>query len=563
MTTEKEVRNGLRHLPGTLRNAYQQIYEHILAQQPEARQRALNAFHWIKFSCEPVRSETLLDAVSVDISISGEFSHQVIRPNVLLKACQNLIILDKSLNVFRFAHLSVDEFFDAELSPEDSHTEIAQACLSLICTPRAWEGYDSSIATREGWYKDRHLLLYSAAFWPWHFARAKDCAILDTIWDSFVSGTNYRQWCEYSSEKVDGHFWRSGGVHWNRVAAHGVQENSILSCVCVFGISRKFVKIFETCPPPAIGVNALLTTACRFGDLEILRLLIGKGADVSAADTEGRTPLHRALLEGFEGVAQLLIDKGADVSAADNMGWTPLHWASREGFEEVARLLIDKGADVSAADNEGRTPLHWALLEGFEGVAQLLIDMGADVSVADKGRTPLHRASQKGFEGVARLLIDKGADVSAADNMGWTPLHRASREGFEEVARLLIDKGADVSAADNEGETPLHRASEEGFVEVVRLLIDKGADVSAADNEGQTPLHHALDQENEEVARLLISKGADVAAVGNDGRTPLDVALSGGNEGVLQLLIGKSFTAAHHRRMDTTPNTSDSGAAVF
>jgi len=120
MTTESEVRNGLRHLPDTLRDAYQQIYKLILAQPPGARRKALNAFRWIKYSCEPVRSETLLDAVSVDVSRAGEFSHEPIQPNVLLKACQNLIILDKSLNVFRFAHLSVDEFFENEHSPEES-----------------------------------------------------------------------------------------------------------------------------------------------------------------------------------------------------------------------------------------------------------------------------------------------------------------------------------------------------------------------------------------------------------------------------------------------------------
>jgi len=488
MTTEQEVRNGLRQLPGTLRNAYQQIYDRILAQQPEARQRALSAFRWIKFSCEPVRSETLLDAVSVDITCSGEFSHHVFQPNVLLKVCQNLIILDKSLNVFRFAHLSVDEFFEDELSPEDSHTEIAQACLSLMCTPRAWEGYDPSTTTAEGQYNDRHLLLYSSAFWPWHFARAKDCAILDTIWDAFVSGTNHQQWCEYSSEKVKCS-WHSGVVVWERVRAHREQKNSILSCVCIFDISRKFVKSFDSSPLPAIDANALLSTACDFGDLQISSLLIGKGADVSAADKYGWTRLHRALSERKEKLARLLIDKGADVSAANKDGETPLHCTSWWGGEQVARLLIDKGPDVSAADKYGQTPLHWALTVGNEEMAQILIDKGAEVSAADKdGVTPLHRALSRGSEKVARLLIDKGADVSAADKYGQTPLHCASWGGCGRVARLLIDKGADVPAADKSGRTPLDLALSVGNEEVARLLIDKGVTAAAHQTDG----HHCF-----------------------------------------------------------------------
>ena len=547
MTTENEVRNGLRHLPDTLLDAYRQLYELILAQQPEARQRAINAFRWIKFSCEPVRSEMLLDAVSVDVSPAGEFSHEPIQPNVLLKACQNLIILDKSLNVFRFAHLSVDEFFDGELSLEDSHTEIAQACLSLICTPRQWEGYDSSVTTRAGQYEDRHLLLYSAAFWPWHFARAKDCQILDTIWDAYVSGTSHRRWCEYSSEKVEHKAWNSSGVLWGRVGAHREQKDIILSCVCVFDISRKFDKIFDSCPPSLIHMNALLSAACYFGDLEIWRLLIEKGAEFSVADTSGRTPLHYASSGGNEEVARLLIDKGAEISAVDNEGGTPLHCALDSRNEELVRLLIDKGASATAANKDGRTPLHRLLDCGSEELVRLVIEKGADVTAADKdGRTPLHRALDWGNEELVRLLTDKGADVTAADKDERTPLHRSLDWGNEKVVRALVEKGADVTAADKNGRTPLHRALDWGNETLVRILTDKGADVTTADKDGRTPLHRSLDWGNEKLVRVLVEKGADVTAADKNGRTPHHRALDWGNETLARLLTdkGADVTAA-------------------
>jgi len=546
MTTEQEVRNGLRHLPDTLRNAYQQIYERILAQQPEARQRALNTFRWIKFSCEPVRSETLLDAVSVDISTSGEFSHKPIQPNVLLKACQNLIILDKSLNVFRFAHLSVDEFFEDTVSAERSHAEIAQACLSLICTPKAWEDYDPSCTTREGQYGDRHLLLYSVVFWPWHFAHAKNCAILDTIWYTFVSGTHHRRWWDYCAEAVKRTLW-GRSVFWERVSAHGVQPNSLLSCVCVFDISRKFVDVFDLCHPPSINMNGLLFTACHFGDLEISRLLIDKGADITAADKSEQTPLHEALLCRHEGVAQLLIGKVADVTATDKYGRTPLHLALMWGNEGVMRLLIEKGADVTAADKHGRTHLHEASRRGNEGMVRLLIDKGAGVAAASKGgRTSLHDASKRGSEDVVRLLIDKGADVTAADKRGLTPLHEALLCRHEGLVRLLVDKGADVSAGDKDGWTPLHLASRSGNGDLVRLLIDKSADVTAVDESGRSPLHEASESGNEDLVRLLVDKGAAVTAVDENGRTPLHEASMLEHEGVVRLLInrGADVTAA-------------------
>jgi len=65
----------------------------------------------------------------------------------------------------------------------------------------------------------------------------------------------------------------------------------------------------------------------------------------------------------------MLIEHGADVSAQNKDGQTPLHlviqW-KRSGFftrrlemshPEIADMLIKHGADVSAQDKDGQTPL--------------------------------------------------------------------------------------------------------------------------------------------------------------------------------------------------------------
>ena len=70
-------------------------------------------------------------------------------------------------------------------------------------------------------------------------------------------------------------------------------------------------------------------------------------------------------MEGREGVVRVVIDKGADASAARNDGKTPLNWVSMMCHSRVVRLLIDKGADASAAKNDRETllaslPLLWA-----------------------------------------------------------------------------------------------------------------------------------------------------------------------------------------------------------
>jgi ankyrin repeat protein len=51
---------------------------------------------------------------------------------------------------------------------------------------------------------------------------------------------------------------------------------------------------------------------------------------------------------GHPEVARMLIERGADVSAQDKDGRTPMHLASQAGVLEAFRMLLVHGADASA-----------------------------------------------------------------------------------------------------------------------------------------------------------------------------------------------------------------------
>ena len=400
MPTPNDVRRGLEVLPDTLKEAYGEIYKRILSQKGSASRLALAAFRWIQRSYEPLCSKTLLDTITVEISgDQGEFSQKdTITVDGLLKICHGFLIFDNQLNVFRFAHLSVDEYLETELPQADSHSEIAKVCLSLLCTPSAWDTYDNTLGTQEGHYRDRHLLLYSMVFWPWHVfccGELNNYQMLTLLCNKLLSETNHQRWRNYYPLPWWGLF-SSEDNYWNRVRIlqQGKNSNDSLYSVCVFGLSSIFTTIFKSKPLASKAyMGRLLLLPSQFGDLEIAGLLVGGGADASVADTNGQTPLHHAIERQHEAVARLLIGKGADVTIADGRGETPLHAAAKGGHEAVARLLIDEGADASPADKSRQTPLHHAIVGEHEAVARLLIGGSADVTAADKdGKTPLHVA---------------------------------------------------------------------------------------------------------------------------------------------------------------------------
>lgn len=78
--------------------------------------------------------------------------------------------------------------------------------------------------------------------------------------------------------------------------------------------------------------------------------------DTRIRNQSGRTALHLACDYGHVDAALLLIDVGADVSATDADGSTPLHVACPNAFQLVQPLLA-LGADPGALDHSNRSPL--------------------------------------------------------------------------------------------------------------------------------------------------------------------------------------------------------------
>lgn len=118
-----------------------------------------------------------------------------------------------------------------------------------------------------------------------------------------------------------------------------------------------------------------LHLAVFFGRVNIVHLLHSKGADLNAVSKNDQRvrPLHSALANpNNAAVAQLLIDYGADVTATQAQGYTPLHYAASNGLESIVRNLMARSVDMNVRDLDGKTPRDLALEKGHPALADLL-----------------------------------------------------------------------------------------------------------------------------------------------------------------------------------------------
>jgi cytohesin len=318
--------------------------------------------------------------------------------------------------------------------------------------------------------------------------------------------------------------------------------------------------------------------AVKGGSLDIVRTIIGKGADIAGVaerpgtaiyydgagtvtwqtrriETIDGTPLHWAAHTGRADIAEFLISKGADVNATTAYRWTPIYFAAREQHEDLVELLMARGAVVNMNDDTFGSPMHAA---GSRRIAELLQNSGASTNAkCTYYGSPLHMAAYEGRAEVVQFLLEKGLNVDELAR--WqldvtditapvTPPYVAALGGQLEVVKLLMAKGADVNfvsaklvirntstGKDEEadfgcGGGVLHAAAWGGHVGVCEYLLHKGAQI---DQKGDmpsgtpfslprrkvTPLSVAAQRGHLSVVKLLLEKGASANAKDESGHT--------------------------------------------
>jgi ankyrin repeat protein len=294
--------------------------------------------------------------------------------------------------------------------------------------------------------------------------------------------------------------------------------------------------------------------AAARGDAREIRRLLGIGGEVSRQDRDGRSPLHLACEGGHLEAARILVEAQADPRARDHDDATPLHLAVAARARDVAEFLLERKADVNARTRrDRRTPLHVAVLARNEDFVRFLRGKGADLEAEDAAASRvLHIAAKAGDLRIVEFLLSEKAALEPKDSASKTPLHLAAELDRASVVAALLKAGAEPDATAPGGRTALHLTAVPGLTQAAAALLDGKAKIDLKDTAGLTALDLSIDSGQFRFAAWLVGKGAAVNTADRSGRGPLHRAIAKGSlETVRTLLENKAAIDAKNDRGET------------
>lgn len=266
----------------------------------------------------------------------------------------------------------------------------------------------------------------------------------------------------------------------------------------------------------------LLVTAALLGSLEMLRILVSQGAEVTSVSEYFGTPLQAAAARGHEEMVLYLLEQGADINQmcgddvlfrreAFRKEGTALRSASRRYHRRVVQLLLDPVHKLRTSGADYENAIMDAADAGHTEMVNLLLDRGVFTDKSKLQYEILWRACWRGHLRLVQDMLDEGLDVNATRLGGLRALEFAAYHGHVSILSLLFEKGADLNYEGNEYHA-IHGAASNGHEDVVQVLLDHGADVNSSGSRYLTPLWEAAKNQQLSMMRFLLSKGADVEA---------------------------------------------------
>ena len=222
--------------------------------------------------------------------------------------------------------------------------------------------------------------------------------------------------------------------------------------------------------------NPFMKMVTEFKDLVDTEL----SYDIIKNMTSSLVPLILAAKKNNVEIIKYLLLKGANIDEQDKNGDTLLITSVLGRQTEIFKLAIEFKANVNLLDKFVKSALYYAFtnnhIDDIEYI-KILLNEGAEMYSAN---SPFEKAiSQDIFNDTTlrtQLFFEKGAKIKNLRNCGLDRLTNAIKINHFDMCYLLINNGVDVKGTNNV--SPLMSAFTESrnddFLQLIKFIIEKG-----------------------------------------------------------------------------------------
>lgn len=515
MKLDQDVRARLGRLPPKLEQLYLEIYEKNLLKYSGdfGKSTIRNIMKWLLCAQRQMKTSEFCTAVAMNILPGEDLTKEHV-----LDLCHNFVVFDDSLDVFRFAHLSVREFLEkrAEYMATSCHLLAGETCLLQYIGSSKWSaaetflqqhytldlrGKVASIADFSGGFHK-----YATDYWARHCQLIgeegrENSAPFERIFRFFLSGASnnlspLKIWIQSSLRRKNDRF-----LHF---ILRREPEDSDYYVACAYGF-REILRARMNGKPTEIRELGW-HLAAEYNEVEALKLLLRN---------RGENEISVSLL----------------TKVALNMDPDTLDWVLNESKIEVTKLVcrLDEHHDVAREMAERLmakykpSEVSWTALEcaakfcsgsRFESLLSQSDDTGISWNWL------LEMAGSKGNLEVMRLILDKKGFQIASNIM-----EAIANTGDEKAMQLLLDRedsGEITSEVVNAGVSNQNE-------KVLSLLLDRGSSGGISTK----AIDRAIENRNEKILSLLLDNGYPMS------QTLVNKAAARGSVSTLRLLLDR------------------------
>ena len=527
MKLDQDIRARLGRIPPKLEQLYQEIYEKNLVKYPGEFGQSIinNIMRWLLCAQRQMKTSEFCTAVVLNTIPEEELTKEHV-----LDLCHGFVVFDDSLDVFRFAHLSVREFLEKQdaYAAISCHLIAAETCLLLFIglsdssTAKAFLQHNYSLNVHVKATPTAAVFggfhTYATTFWARHCqligeeGRRKNARFVRIFFFFLFDASNdlspLNMWIQSDRRSARG--WENN-LRWLFDLENRPPAARAYYLACAYGFCELIRLFMHEIAPEARDAGCYL--AIRNAEAEALKTLLSNCSenevsmylvDAVARDMDFDTlewMLRKrkvevttwldAYIDGW-GDDKDLVEKLVATYKSAKVSRNLLEYAARFCAASTFGLLLRQIDDsdtswdllIEQAGREGNWDVMRLLLEkkslqitpsimkaiaksGDSKTLQLLLDqMGAGNITSDLVNASVLNDDEK----VLGLLLDR----YGAGGVSREIVIQAIWNGYDRNLTLLLNHGYSMS------QTLVHAAAGSGSVSTLRLLLDRGGSITGS-----------------------------------------------------------------------------------